>query len=316
MLLAQAYPDRIAQRRAGAANRFLLANGRGARFAREEPLAAEEFIVAAHLDGEREARIFLAAALGRDELQGYLGEMIECRQTVAWQPAEGAVKALEQDRLGALVLAERRLSSPDPAAVETAMLEGIRLAGPECLPWDAASRQLQARVALLRRLAADEWPDFGDDQLLASADRWLRPYLQGITRMTQLKRLDLEAMLRSQLDWQQQRRLDELAPTHFHVPSGSRVRIDYSQPTPVLAGRLQEMFGLTDTPRIAAGQVPLLLHLLSPAQRPVQVTADLAGFWASSYHQVRKDLKGRYPRHYWPDDPLQAQATARAKPRK
>jgi ATP-dependent helicase HrpB len=151
---------------------------------------------------------------------------------------------------------------------------------------------------------------------LLRSETWLLPFLRGITRLAQLKRVDLRAALLTLLDWQQQRQLDTLAPTHIRVPSGSSIRVDYSGPTPVLAVRLQEMFGLAETPRVAAGRVPVLLHLLSPAQRPVQVTQDLAAFWTGSYQQVRKELKGRYPKHYWPDDPLQAQATARAKPRK
>ena len=155
-----------------------------------------------------------------------------------------------------------------------------------------------------------------DDTLLASLDTWLSPYLNRLSRLSHLERLDLPAILLAQLSYEQQRRLDQLVPSHLTVPSGSRIRVDYTQYPPVLAVRLQEMFGLAETPRIADGKIAVLLHLLSPAQRPVQITQDLAGFWQTSYHEVKKDLKGRYPKHYWPDDPLQAQATARTKPRR
>jgi ATP-dependent helicase HrpB len=165
----------------------------------------------------------------------------------------------------------------------------------------------------MRGLEPESWPDVSDSALLATLESWLLPYITELSRLTHLKRLDLHAILLAQLDWPAQQRLDEQAPTHLRVPSGSRVRLDYSQATPVLAVRLQEMFGLTETPRIAAGRVPLLLHLLSPARRPVQITQDLAAFWQGSYHDVRKELKGRYPKHHWPEDPLRAQATTRTR---
>ena len=174
---------------------------------------------------------------------------------------------------------------------------------------------LQARISFLHRLVPHDWPDVSDASLVSGLTDWLSPYLHGVTRLAQLKRLDLCALLRAQLPWAKQKRLDELAPTHVAVPTGSRIRIDYSSDPPVLAVKLQEMFGATDTPRIAGGRVALVLHLLSPAMRPLQVTTDLAGFWTGSYAEVKKDMKGRYPKHYWPDDPLQAEPTRRAKPR-
>jgi ATP-dependent helicase HrpB len=315
-LLAFAYPDRIAQRRSGQDNRFLLSNGRGACFRRAEPLAAADLIVAAHLDGEQEARIFLAAALRVEQLYDLHAGLISEAAFVAWDDKQQCVQARSQQRLGELLLADRPLRDPDSDALQRAMLEGVRRQGLDCLAWDDGTRSLQARVNFLRGLDADHWPDFSADSLLLRSETWLLPFLRGITRLAQLKRVDLRAALLTLLDWQQQRQLDTLAPTHIRVPSGSSIRVDYSGPTPVLAVRLQEMFGLAETPRVAAGRVPVLLHLLSPAQRPVQVTQDLAAFWTGSYQQVRKELKGRYPKHYWPDDPLQAQATARAKPRK
>jgi ATP-dependent helicase HrpB len=215
-----------------------------------------------------------------------------------------------------LVLDDRSWQEADPERVRAALLEGIVRHGSACLPWTDAARQLQARVGFMHRLAPQDWPDLGDDALMTALQDWLSPWLDGMARLAHLKRLDLHAVLLAQLSWQQQRRLDELAPTHVRVPSGSRVRVDYGQQTPVLAVRLQEMFGLTDTPCIAGGRVPLLLHLLSPAHRPVQITRDLAAFWNGAYHEVRKELQGRYPKHHWPDQPLQAQATARTRRRR
>jgi ATP-dependent helicase HrpB len=315
-LLAFAYPDRIAQRRPGADNRFRMSNGRGARFRQVEPIAAEDLVVAALLDGEQEARIFLAAALPVEHLYRFHADLIGEAAFVSWDDRTQSVAARVQQRLGELSLSDRPLPDPDPYAVQQAMLEGVRRHGLECLPWDRDTRQLQARVNFLRGLDAAAWPDFSDAALLADSEQWLLPFLPGITRLAQLQRIDLRAALLSMLDREQQRRLDELAPVRMRVPSGSSLQIDYSGQIPVLAVRLQEMFGLAETPGVAGGSVPLLLHLLSPAQRPVQVTRDLGAFWSGSYRQVRKEMKGRYPKHHWPEDPMQAQATSRARPRK
>jgi ATP-dependent helicase HrpB len=316
LLLAYAYPDRIAQHRPGGEPRYLLANGRGARFAQHEPLSAADYIVAAHLDGaQKEARIFLAAAIDRRELDQYFYELITTKDIIDWDSRNECVQTRRQRRMGALILGDAPLSDPDPQAVICAMLHGIRELGIACLPWHKNLRAWQQRVQFLHRLEPQHWPDVGDETLLATLEDWLAPYLNGVTRRAHLDNIDLHAALTAQLNWERQRALDELAPTHITVPSGSRVPVDYDNEPPVLAVRLQEMFGLKETPRIAGGRVALLLHLLSPARRPVQVTQDLAGFWANSYFDVKKDLKGRYPKHHWPDDPLQAQATARAKPR-
>jgi len=316
VLLACAYPDRIAQRRGTADNRFLLSNGRGALFADAQPLAAQDYLVAAYLGDGREARIFLAAAVDRQQLLDYHGALLSEHRFVDWNAAEQCVQARRQRRLGELVLEDQVWQEADPERVRGALLDGIARHGSACLPWNDAARQLQARVGFMHRLAPQEWPDLGDDALMTGLQDWLSPWLDGMSRLAHLKRLDLHAVLLTQLSWQQQRRLDELAPTHVSVPSGSRLRVDYSQETPVLAVRLQEMFGLTDTPCIAAGRVPLLLHLLSPARRPVQITRDLAAFWSGAYHEVKKELKGRYPKHHWPDEPLQAEATSRTRPRR
>ena len=310
VLLAFAYPDRIARRRPGSDNRFIMSNGRGALFVEAEPLAAEDLIVAAHLDGSREARIFLAARVLAEQLRDTHAALLTPVTQVHWDEREGCVQARRQLRIGELVLDDEPWKEADPQAIALALLTGLRKPGAAALPWNAASRELQARLCFMHGIAPQSWPDVSDTALLATLESWLLPYINGMSRLVHLKRLDLHAILLAQLDWPAQRQLDEQAPTHLQVPSGSRVRLDYSQPTPVLAVRLQEMFGLTETPCIAAGRVPVLLHLLSPARRPVQITQDLAAFWQGSYHDVRKELKGRYPKHHWPDDPLLAQATA------
>jgi ATP-dependent helicase HrpB len=313
VILAYAYPDRIAQRRAGAHNRFVLSNGRGACFVEAEPLAAADYIVAAHLDGSREARVFLASGIDHEQLLHTHSHLISEHTSVSWDEREQCVQARRQQRLGKLVLLDEPWEAADSQLLQSILLEGIRRNGLACLPWNAAARQLQARISFLRRAVPRDWPDVSDAMLLSTLHEWLLPYVHGMRRLAQLRRLDLHAVLLAQLPWAQQRQLDELAPSHLTVPSGSRVRLDYSQETPVLAVRLQEMFGLADTPRIAGGRLPVLLHLLSPARRPVQVTQDLATFWQGSYHEVKKELKGRYPKHHWPDDPLQAEPTARVK---
>ena len=316
VLLAFAYPDRIAQRRTGTDNRFLLSNGRGALFDEAEPLAAADTVVALNLDGRGEARIFLAASLHPEQLLEYHAELIQEQTFVAWDEREQCVRARRQQRLGELVLVDEVWPDADAEAVRSAMLDGIRRHAPACLPWSEAARQLQARIGFLHRLAPHDWPNVSDARLTTSLGDWLSPYLQGISRLAQLKRLDMCTMLLAQLPWVKQKQLDELAPKQLTVPSGSRVRLDYSHEIPVLAVRLQEMFGLDDTPRIAGGRVAVLLHLLSPARRPVQITQDLATFWRGSYHGVKKELKGRYPKHHWPDNPLQARASAATRRKK
>lgn len=316
LLLALAYPERVAQRRVGADNRFLLANGRGAYFAQAEPLAACDYIVVAHLDaGQREARVFLAAEISRAELIEHFSDRIESVRVVRWDAREKAVIACNERRYGELTLTAEALVDTDVEQIRQAMLDGVRALGIDALPWTRELRTRQQRLQFVRRLQPDSWPDVSDQALLESVDQWLAPFLDGIRRASHLPRMDLDAAFGSLLSWPQQRALDELAPTHITVPSGSRVAIDYSCQPPALAVRVQEMFGATDTPCIGGGCVPLMLQLLSPARRPVQVTQDLASFWADAYHQVKKDLKGRYPKHYWPDDPFQAVPTGRTKPR-
>ena len=196
------------------------------------------------------------------------------------------------------------------------LVEGIREMGLASLPWSKETGQLRQRIAFLHHLDPDRWPDTGEVALLDSLAEWLGPFLAGLRSRDDLRRVELAQALLTLVGWDRTKELDDLAPTHCEVPSGSRVRLDYSDPqAPVLAVRLQEVFGLTETPRVAGGAVPLTLHLLSPAQRPVQVTRDLASFWKDAYFDVRKDMRGRYPKHYWPEDPLEAQATRRTRPR-
>ena len=325
LVLAFAYPDRIALRRTGSAGlapmgrdlHYRLSNGRGAYFQEFEPLAGEDWLAVAELDGDRrDARIFLAAPLQAEDVEAHFGDQITTVESVAWDPREQAVAASRRRLLGLLPIAESRLADPPQRAVTSALLDGIRSLGLDCLPWSNTAKALRQRLAFLRTVEGSAWPDVGDAALLATLETWLAPWLAGMQRRAHLERLDLAAIVAAGLSWEQRQVLDREAPTHLTVPSGSRIPIDYGvADTPVLAVRLQEMFGLAETPRIAGGRVPLLLHLLSPARRPVQVTGDLAGFWANSYKLVKSDLKGQYPKHPWPDNPLAAEPTARAKPR-
>ena len=317
-LLAWAYPDRVARRRPTGRGSFLLANGRGAVLDPVEPLAGEAFVIAVELDGNRRnARIHRAAACEADILMTQFAEQIQWAETIAWDPERKFVATRRDLKLGALTLRSEPLNAPDPHQLLAALLDGIRHQGLDCLPWNRALRQWQNRICFLRRFAGDhqQWPDVSDDGLLKHLAQWLAPYLTGITRLRDLARIDLKKALNGMLSYHQRQLMDELAPTHLTVPSGSRIPIDYAGDIPLLAVRLQEMFGLSTTPAVAGGRQPLLIHLLSPAGRPVQITQDLAGFWRTGYPEVKKELKGRYPKHYWPDEPLQAPATARVRPR-
>ncbi|HTC14534.1 MAG TPA: ATP-dependent helicase HrpB [Steroidobacteraceae bacterium] len=319
VLLAFAYPDRIGRRRPGASGRYTLANGRGAEFVGAQALARQEFIVAVDLDDrERDARILLAAPLQRAELLQHFAAQLTQHERIEWDTREQAVLARRSVELGALVLEEGPLTPLQPQDTQAAMLAGVRALGLDALPWSAETRNLQARVGFVRSglpaSAAAAWPDLSDAALLASLELWLAPYLDGVTRRDHLARLPLADALRAQLDFQQQRQLEEWAPTHLGVPSGSRIRIDWlDESAPLVAVRLQEVFGLTATPLLGPARAPVTFRLLSPAQRPVQVTQDLASFWRAGYAEVRKDLRGRYPKHYWPEDPLAAQPTRAAR---
>lgn len=306
-LIALGYPDRIAQRR-GSRGRFLMRNGRGAALDQDQTVAGAEFLAIAAVDDRQpESRIFLAAPLTLDDVRELFASQTVEERVVAWDDATDTVVARRRVRLGALVLEDEPLRNPDEREIAEALVAGLVRGGVAALPWSDGARRLRERLAFLHAIDA-AWPDVSDDALDAPLREWLTPRVVGLRSRRAASRLDLSEALLGLLDWKQRGALEELAPTHLTVPSGSRVPIDYSDPAaPALFVRLQELFGLADTPRIARGRAPLTLHLLSPAQRPVQVTRDLAGFWRTSYFDVRKDLRGRYPKHYWPDDPLAAE---------
>ncbi|HTK56213.1 MAG TPA: ATP-dependent helicase HrpB [Gemmatimonadales bacterium] len=314
-LLALAYPDRIGKRRAGQEGRFILRNGVGA-FTTAPSLSRAEWIVAAELDGDlKESKIFLGAALGEDEVRSLYADQIETVDEVTWDVGAEKVVAKRVERFGAIVLSEKSVRDPDPQAVAHAVAEALAREGLTLLPWRDDAIELRARLAFLHAVDPT-WPDVSDAALQARADQWLAPHLLEIRKKGDLAKLDVAKLVLEMLTWDQRKRLDDLAPTHLEVPSGSRIRVDYADPkAPVLAVKLQEVFGWLETPRLAGEKVPVTLHLLSPAQRPVQVTKDLANFWKSGYFEVRKDLRGRYPKHPWPEDPLTATPTKRAKPR-
>jgi ATP-dependent helicase HrpB len=318
LLLALAYPDRIGHAREGESGRYLLSGGRGASFAGPCSLAGSPWIVVAALDaGEREARIQLAAPVALEDLERHFAAAIEPFERVAWDARSGAVVAERGRRLGALEIQCQPWREAPPERLRAAMLDGLRELGLGALPWTRELEQWRARVGFLRAHSADgaaAWPDLGDAALLASLEDWLGPWLAGVTRREHLARVPLAKALQARLDHAARRCLDELAPTHLVVPSGSRLALDYLGGTPELSVRLQEVFGLAATPRVAGGRVPVTMQLLSPAGRPVQRTQDLASFWTRGYADVRKDLRGRYPKHHWPEDPTTAVATRRTRP--
>jgi ATP-dependent helicase HrpB len=316
LLLALAYPDRIAQRRPGPPGRFRLRSGQGA-WLDPQPLAAEPYLVAAELDGHPvESRVLLGLPVGVEEIERHFANDIVREDVLAWDPADRQVIARRRRRLGALVLEDSPLGDPDPVAVAAALLQGIRAEGIQRLPWGEEARSVRARLAFMHRLDP-AWPDVSDEALADGVERWLGPYLVGVRRYNELSRINLGQALLDLAPAGRRSELEQWAPSHVSVPTGSRITVDYSDPAaPVLAVRLQELFGQKETPTVGRGRVPLTLHLLSPARRPVQVTRDLAGFWRKTYFEVRKDLKGRYPKHHWPDDPLAAEPTRHAKRRR
>lgn len=312
-LLATAYPDRVGIARRADRGRFLLRAGSEVTIDPASPLAGEEFIVVAELDGKRPvSRAYLAAPIERAAVESLFADQVVVRRVVEWSARDEAVVAHEQRRLGAIVLDEHDVRA-DPTDVATALMHALLDRG---ILDNAELRAELARIELARRVRPDRWPDATAETLRLSADQWLLPHFVGMRRLVDAEKLDWSAAILSLLDGRQRKLLDELAPTHLVVPTGSRIRIDYSDPAaPALSVRIQELFGLRETPRIGGGAVPITLHLLSPANRPVQVTRDLAGFWKNSYFDVRRDLRGRYPRHPWPDDPLSAAPTRRVKPK-
>jgi len=316
-LLALAYPDRVARNRGGSGGAFLLANGRGGMIDPASALARETYLVVAELAGAAAAgRIVLAAPITLEEIEQDFAEQIRDSETVTFDATSASLRARRTRRLGSLVLAEQTRPVGFDSGSARLLAEGIATIGVRKLPWSKAQLQLRNRVMFLRRAEGDEWPDLSDDTLARTAAEWLAPFLTGKTSLQQIGADDLAAMLDALLPWTLRKRIDAEAPTHFAAPSGSQVPIDYeAEEGPKLSIRVQELFGLAVHPTIAGGRVPLLIELLSPAHRPVQMTRDLPGFWRGSYKDVRTDLRGRYPKHPWPDDPLTAPATRRAKPR-
>lgn len=317
-LLLSAYPDRVARLREGDEGRYLLANGRGARLSSAGSVSSALYIVAVSVDGgtQSEGVIHQAHPVTEALLREELAHRIESRENVRWDSTEGRIVAARDDCLGAIRLASRPFV-PSEESVLPVVIEAVRMSRLALLNRTDPFYQLQSRILLLRRtFPNDAWPDVSDDALLETLECWLEPYLSGIRNSQQLATLRCAEALSGLLDYRHRTSLDELAPSHLEVPSGSKIRLDYcASDQPVLAVKLQELFGLADTPTVTAGRVPVLLHLLSPAGRPLQVTQDLKGFWDGSYHQVKKEMKGRYPKHPWPDDPWNAVPTRKTKPR-
>jgi len=313
-LLALAYPERIARNRGGAPGAFLLANGRGAAIDAASPLAREAYLAVAELTGSAAAgRILLAAPIALAEIEARFAERIETREEISFDPASASLRRRRLRRFGALTLAEQ----PEPPAADEAaartLAQGVARLGLARLPWTKALRQWRDRVMFLRAAEGDEWPDLSDAVLAADLD-WLASAFAGKTSLAELSADEFAAALTARLPYALRRRLDAEAPTHFAAPTGSRVPIDYeAEGGPKIAIRVQELFGLNRHPAIAGGRIPLAIELLSPAQRPVQITRDLPGFWRGSYAAVRAEMRGRYPKHPWPDDPLAAAPTRRAK---
>lgn len=315
-ILALAYPDRVAQAR-GAPGAFRLSNGRGAHLDPASSLSREPFLAIAEMQGAAaNARVLLAAPLTQAEIEADFAAHIVTETEARFDDAANAVRVRRIRRYGRLVLSETPVARPDAGEIRAALIDAIRRKGLDCLPWTRATTQLRARLKFAALGAAADFPDLSDAALLAGLDDWLGPHIDGKRALADIGADTLANALDGLLPWDKRQALDRLAPTHFEAPTGSRVSLDYeAENGPVLAIRVQELFGLTAHPSIADGRVPLLLELLSPAHRPIQVTGDLIGFWKGSWRDVKVEMKGRYPRHVWPDDPMAALPTTRAKPR-
>ncbi|HET7358772.1 MAG TPA: ATP-dependent helicase C-terminal domain-containing protein, partial [Rhodanobacteraceae bacterium] len=323
-LLAHAFPDRIARQHPADPRRYQLANGRTAQLFDDSALFGEPWLLVAELrDQLRDARILRAAPLDPARLERDWPRRFSEDEQVRWDADTRRIVAVRERRFDRIVLDSRPLATPDRSRFAEALVDAVRQLGLDALPWNDGLRQWRARVRCLRAWCPElELPDLSDAALLAALDDWLKPALAGKSRLDALTGSELAEALKSPVDWSQRRRIDALTPVRIGVPSGLERPITYGfdaaagEPVaPVLAVKLQELFGLAETPRIADGRVPLTLHLLSPGGRPLQVTADLRGFWERTYPEVRKEMKGRYPKHPWPDDPWTATATHRAKPR-
>ena len=311
-LTALAYPDRIALRRPGDAPRYLLSGGRGAVLDAADPLAGQRLLVATDLEDGPEARIRIAAPISEADLRREFRDRIRQEESVRWSSRHYRVEARRRERLGALVLSDEPWRNAPSEQIGAALALGIRERGIAALPWPDAARRLRYRVAWARRQNGPQLtqlPDLSDAALLASLETWLLPHLDRQKSLEALGTIDLTAVLRAQFDWETASALDRIAPETFRLPSGRAVPVDYTGDAPAISAKVQELFGTTDHPTIGAPPVPPVVNLLSPANRPVQTTADLPGFWKSSYQDVRKDMRARYPKHAWPEDPASATAT-------
>lgn len=316
-MLALAYPDRIAKNRGGGGGAFLLASGRGGAVDPASALAREPFLTVAELTGAAaSSRIVLAAPITLHEIEARFAGKIEDRDAVTFDAASASLRARRSRRLGALVLAEQIKQVTPDAETAKVLAQGIVSLGLDKLPWSKAGLQFRTRVEFLRKAEGEEWPDLSDAGLARNAAEWLEPLLLDKSARSGVGADELSDAVTAQVAWNLRRRLDAEAPTHFTAPTGSSVPIDYeAEQGPTVSIRVQELFGLGQHPAIAGGRVPLVIELLSPGHKPVQITRDLPGFWRGSYADVRTDLRGRYPRHPWPDDPANAAPTRRAKPR-
>jgi ATP-dependent helicase HrpB len=314
-LLASAYPDRIAIAR-GRRGEFLMANGRAAALEAHDPLAGEPYLAIGEVAGHAaSARILIAAPMSAADVEAAAGKGVETADELAFDRASASLRARRRRKLGALTLAEQTLAVPADGPSASALARGVLALGLTRLPWTKALKQWRDRVLFLRKAEGDPWPDLADERL-AGDPEWLAAFLVGKTRLDEIGAEDLANALHALLPWELKRRLDEEAPTHFEAPTGTAAAIDYQdEGGPSIALRVQELFGLAEHPSVAGGKIPLTLNLLSPAHRPIQITRDLPGFWRGSWASVRSDLRGRYPRHFWPEDPAGAAPTTRAKPR-
>lgn len=310
-LLSWAFPERLALARESGSGRYLLRQGRGAILPAGDPLIGAEALVVARADGEgQDARIQLALRCPRDLLERRALEEGHWQQLVGWDEAQERVRCERQLRLDALVLTSEPLVDGDPALTREVLLAAVVEKGLGALPWDARSRQLQQRLSLLHRMLGLPWPDRRDPALLEALTGWLGPWLEGMAALKDLRRLDLSEMLWDGVPWEMRRELDRLLPQSVGIPSGRQAALDYGSGEPVLAVKLQEMFGALETPTVLNGRLPITVELLSPANRPVAITRDLRSFWSAGYAEVRRELRGRYPRHPWPEDPRTAIPTA------
>jgi ATP-dependent helicase HrpB len=315
VMLALAFPDRVARNRGNGS--FVLANGRGAAVDQTCALARAPYVAVAELTGTAaNGRILLAAPISQAEIERHFADQIEAADEISFDRGAMALRARRKKTLHAITLSEAPMALQPSAETARVLAEGLIAAGLDKLPWSKPLKQWRDRVMFLRAAEGDAWPDLSDDALAAARENWLVPALYDKTSLKDVSAGDLSDALMALLPWDQRARLDREAPTHFEAPTGTQLPIDYeAEQGPTIAVRLQELFGLNVHPSLAKGAVPLVLELLSPAHRPVQVTRDLPGFWRGSYAAVRSDLRGRYPRHPWPEDPASAMPTRRVKPR-